>query len=141
MYICQPMCKKWETYGIHALEAVYPLLGEGFVSVQNTGTGERNMVHITHSSGCDVHIPLTADMYGAFGCNLLIGDAGNTVISDGDTFYSFKKQNEVFINYLRSGEHPYPFTQTIELAKMLIGGVLSREENGRRILLKEIGER
>jgi len=38
MYICQTMCKKWETYGIHALEAIYPLLGPGFVSVQNTGS-------------------------------------------------------------------------------------------------------
>lgn len=38
MYICQPMPKFFETYGIHAMEMIYPLLGKGFVSVQNTGT-------------------------------------------------------------------------------------------------------
>ena len=141
MYVCQPMCKKWETYGIHALEEVFPLLGEGFLSIQNTGTYDRNMIHITHKSGCDVHIPLSADMYGAFGCTMLIGSVGNKIISDGDSFYSFKKQMEVFIEYLRSGERPYPFTETIELTKLVIGGTRSREEGGRRMLLSEIKER
>ena len=138
MYVCKPMCKKWETYGIHALEEIFPLLGEGFISIQNTGAYERNMIHMTHASGCDVHIPLSAEMYGAFGCTLLIGSAGNKFICDNDSYYSFKKQNEVFIDYLRTGERPYPFTETIELAKLVIGGIRSREEGGRRVLLSEI---
>jgi hypothetical protein len=141
MYVCQPMCKKWETYGIHALEEVFPLLGEGFLSIQNTGTFERNMIHITHASGCDVHIPLSAGMYGAFGCTLLIGSAGNKIIADGDSYYSFKKQNDIFVRYLRTGERPFPFTETIELIKMVIGGTRSREEGGRKVLLSEIKER
>ena len=141
MYVCKPMCKKWETYGIHALEEVFPLLGEGFLSIQNTGTYDRNMIHITHSSGCDVHIPLSMEMYGAFGCTLLIGSSGNRVVSEADSYYSFKRQMEVFVKYLRSGERPYPFTETIELAKLVIGGTKSREEGGRRVLLSEIKER
>jgi hypothetical protein len=141
MYICQPMCKKWETYGIHALEEVFPLLGEGFQSIQNTGTFERNMIHITHNKDCDVHIPLSAGMYGAFGCTLLIGSVGNKIISDGDSYYSFKKQMDIFVHYLRTGERPFPFTQTIELIKLVIGGTRSREEGGRKVLLSEIKER
>ena len=141
MYVCKPMCKKWETYGIHALEEVFPLLGEGFISIQNTGTYERNMIHMTHASGCDVQIPLTAEMYGAFGCTMLVGSLGNKIITESDTYYSFKKQMAVFIDYLRSGERPYPFTQTIELSKLVIGGTLSREQNGRRVLLSEIRDR
>jgi hypothetical protein len=141
MYICQPMCKKWETYGIHALEGMLPLLGEGFVSIQNTGTCERNMIHITHESGCDVHIPLSAGMYGAFGVVLLIGSAGRQVITDSDSYYAFKKQMDNFVHYLRTGERPNPFTETIELAKLVIGGIKSREEGGRKILLSEIKER
>jgi predicted dehydrogenase len=141
MYVCKPMCKKWETYGIHALEEVFPLLGEGFVSIQNTGSFDRNMIHMIHTSGCDVHIPLSAGMYGAFGCTMLIGSEGNKIITDSDSYYSFKKQNEVFIDYLRTGERPYPFSETIELAKLVIGGIRSREEKGRRVLLLEISER
>jgi hypothetical protein len=141
MYICKPMCKKWETYGIHALEEMFPLLGEGFVSIQNTGTSDRNMIHITHKSLCDVHIPLTGGMYGAFGCTLLIGSAGKQILSDSDSYYSFKKQNDVFVRYLRTGERPFPFSETIELAKLVIGGTRSREEGGRKVLLSEIKER
>ena len=141
MYVCQPMCKKWETYGIHALESIFPLLGEGFVSITNTGSAERNMLHIKHGTGCDVHIGLSAGMYGAFGVTLLIGSAGNAVVRDGDSYYAFKKQMDLFVRYLRTGEAPFPFTQTIELMKLVIGGIVSREEGGREVLLSEIKER
>jgi hypothetical protein len=141
MYICQPMCKKWETYGIHALESVFPLLGEGFYSVRNTGDADRNMVHIKHSSGCDVHIPLSLGMYGSFGITLLVGSIGNKIITDSDSYYSFKKQMDNFVHYLRIGEEPFPFTETKELMKMVIGGVMSREQGGREVLLSEIKER
>jgi hypothetical protein len=140
MFICKPMCKKWETYGIHALEGVFPLLGEGFLSIQNTGTYERNMVHITHKTGCDVHIPLSDEMYGAFGITLLIGSSGNKIITDNDSYYSFKKQMDKFVHYLRTGQEPFPFTETIELMKLVIGGIISREQGGRKVLLSEIKE-
>ena len=37
-YINSSMSKKWETYGIHAVEQIFELVGPGFESVQNTGT-------------------------------------------------------------------------------------------------------
>jgi hypothetical protein len=40
-FIAMPMAKKWETYGIHALEAVFSITGPGYVSVRNTGTAAR----------------------------------------------------------------------------------------------------
>jgi hypothetical protein len=138
MYICQPMCKKWETYGIHALEAVYPLLGPGFISIWNTGTFERNIVHITHESGCDINIPLCAGMYGAFGNTLLVGSESSIAIKTQDTYYSFKKLLDKFVHWLRTGEEPQPFSHTVELMKMLIGGIRSREEGNRKVLLEEI---
>ena len=141
MYICQPMCKKWETYGIHALESIHPFLGHGFVSIQNTGSCERNMIHITHESGCDVHIPLSAGMYGAFGKTLLIGSVSSVVIEDGDSYYAFKKQMDLFVRYLRTGVEPVAFEDTVELMKLVIGGIQSREQGGRKILLSEIRER
>lgn len=141
MYINMPMCKKWETYGIHALEGMFPFLGEGFESIQNTGSYERNMLHITHRSSCDVHIPLSKDMYGAFNVTLLIGSADKAVLGDQDSYYAFKKQLDVFVSYLRSGVEPFPFAETIELIKMVIGGTMSREQGGRRVYLHEIKER
>ena len=59
--------KSWERYGIHALEAVYPLLEPGgWISVANTGTEQANIVHARHASGVDVVLAAVADMYGAF---------------------------------------------------------------------------
>ena len=141
MYICQPMCKKWETYGIHALENIFPLLGLGFESIQNTGTLERNMLHIVHREGCDIHIPLSAGMYGAFKYCLLVGSVESKAVSTSDSYYSFKKQLDLFVRYLRTGQEPFPFEETVELMKLVIGGIRSREEGGRVVRLDEIRER
>ena len=134
-YICSPMAKYYETYGIHALERVYPLLGPGFVSVRNTGTKEKAVVHIKHESGCDVHI-VQGNLVGAG--LMVLGTAGGTVIRSGDSYYSFKKQLDVFVHWLRTGEEPFPFAETVELMKLVIGGLRSRDEGGREVFLSEI---
>jgi len=125
--------KSWECYGIHALEAIYPILGPGFLSVRNTGTAERNVVHLKHRSGVDAVVIASADMYGGFGCLQLCGTAGNVQLAFGDTFFAFKAQLAAFIEFLRTGIRPFPFEDTVELMKLLIAGTRSREEGGREI--------
>jgi hypothetical protein len=68
--------KSWETYGIHALEAIYPILGPGFLTAQNTGTKERNVVHLTHECGADIVVVASADMFGGFGCQKVAKNSG-----------------------------------------------------------------
>ena len=135
-YICSPMSKKFETYGIHALEAMYPLLGKGFTSIQSLGTYERSMMHVEHESGCTVIITQDRDLVGTG--MIVMGNGGAEVISDGDSYYSFKKQLDMFVRWLRTGEEPFPFEETVELMKLLIAGLRSREEGGRRVRLDEI---
>jgi hypothetical protein len=132
------MCKKWETYGIHSLEAIYPMLGPGFISIQNTGTYEKNMVHITHKSGCDIHIPLIDKMYNAFGTSLIMGTKSSIYIKAQDSYYPFKKQLDRFVHWLRTGNEPQSFSETVELIKLVIGGMQSREMGGVKIFLKDI---
>ena len=136
MYICSPMAKKYENYGIHALEAMYPLLGQGFVSVRNTGTYERTVVHIKHESGCNVNIIQGIGMAGAG--MTVIGSAGSRYLQVGDSYYAFKKQLDLFVHWLRTGEEPFPFEESVELMKLVIGGLRSREEGGREVFLSEI---
>ena len=45
---------------------------------------------------------------------------------------------EKFAHYLRTGEPPFPFEQTVELIKLIIAGIRSREEGGRTVMLSEI---
>jgi hypothetical protein len=140
-YVSITTAKYWETYGIHALEAIYPILGPGFLTVQNTGTHDRNIVHLTHERGVDIVVAAISDMLGSFGQLQLCGTAGSRALATGDTFYSFRAQLVAFIDYLRTGNHPFPFTETVELMKLVIGGILSREEGGRVIRLNEIDPR
>jgi hypothetical protein len=127
--------KSWERYGIHALEAIYPILGPGFVSVRNTGTVERNVVHLRHRSGADAVVVASADMYGAFGCLQLGGTAGQVQVAFKDTFHAFKTQLEAFIAYLRTGSRPFPFSETVELMNMVVAGIESREHDGAEVRL------
>ena len=136
MYICSPMAKKWEEYGIHAVEAMYPLLGKGFVSAQNTGTKEQSQVHLIHESGCRVDIPQGVGMVGAG--ILMIGTRGNNYVQCKDSYYAFKKQLDLFVNWLRTGEEPVKFEDTVEMMKIIVAGLRSREEGGRIVRLDEI---
>ena len=137
--ITMTTAKSWERYGIHALEGVYPFLEpDGWLSVANTGTEQANVVHCRHESGVDVILAAIADMYGAFGCLNLYGTKGNLSAQFNDTFYAFKTQLVEFINYLRTGDLPFEFSQTVELMKIIIAGIRSREESGRVVRLKEI---
>ncbi len=128
------MPKKWETYGIHALEAVYPILGPGFESVVNTGSARRNIVHLKHRSGVDVVLTGIYDLGGGAGM-LLGGTAGCIRIGGGigDSYTSFRNQLVAFVNFLRTGERPFPWEETVELMKLLIAGIESREQGGREI--------
>jgi predicted dehydrogenase len=130
--------KSWERYGIHALEAVYPILGPGFISCRNTGDRDRNIVHFKHRSGADVIVVATSDMYGAFGALQLCGTAGAVQTRFQDTLYAFKTQLEGFVSYLRTGVPPFPFAETVELMRMVVAGIRSREEGGREVSLEEI---
>jgi len=130
--------KSWEKYGIHALEAIYPIFGPGFISARNTGSAGRNVVHLKHRSGADAVAVATGDMFGAFGCLQLCGTAGHAQVAFGDTFYAFKTQLEAFIDYLRTGIRPFPFTETVELMQLVIAGIRSREEGGREVRVEEV---
>jgi len=70
-----------------------------------------------------------------------VGSAESKAVSTSDSYYSFKKQLDLFVRYLRTGQEPFPFEETIELMKLVIGGIRSREEGGRVVRLDEIRER
>ena len=132
--------KSWERYGIHALEGIYPILGPGFISARNTGSAKRNIVHLKHRRGVDVIVVAADDMYGSFGVLQLCGTAGHATAPFSDSFFSFKAQLVAFVDYLKRGVRPFPFEETVELMKLVIAGIRSREEGGREVALDEIRE-
>ena len=135
-YVNMTMPKSWERYGIHAMEAVYPITGSGYLSVQNTGGINNNILHLTHEKGIDVTIGNVYDM--AASDLKLVGTKGSHSIPFTDSYYSFHKQLDAFVEYLETGIRPYPFEETVELMTIIIAGIRSREEGGRRVMLEEI---
>jgi len=136
-YINMTMAKTWERYGIHALEPVFRITGPGYVSVQNTGTGpDNNIVHLVHERGIDVNL---VNIYDMAGTNLKIaGTKGSVSVPSADSYFSFKTQLEKFISFAKGGEPEYPFSETIELMEIIIAGIRSRNEGGRKVMLEEI---
>ncbi len=131
--------KSWERYGIHALEAVYPLLpAGGWLWASNAGDENSNIVHIRHACGAEVVIAAINDLYSGF-CNVSVFGTKTALHAKfEDTFYAFKTQLVAFVDYLRTGQLPVPFEQTVELMKIIIAGIQSRREQGRRVHLSEI---
>lgn len=129
--------KSWERYGIHALEGFYPLLQPGgWQWVANTGAEDANIVHARHADGVDCVIAAVNDMYGAFCCLNVYGTKGRLSAAHRDTFHAFKTQLEAFVRYLRTGESPVPFTETVELIRIIIAGIESRANGGKRMELE-----
>ena len=133
-FITMTMPKKWETYGIHALEALCAVTGCGYISIRNTGDDKRNICHLKHKKGFDAVIANSSDML----YNPVISLTGtkgafNIVIKD--SYTSFRNQMLAFVDYLRSGTPPMPFSETEELMKLVAGGIESRLRKGAEIFI------
>ncbi|MEO7299275.1 MAG: Gfo/Idh/MocA family oxidoreductase [Verrucomicrobiota bacterium] len=133
-------CKTWERYGIHALEAVYPQTGPGFLSVQTIHQNGSDIVHLTHRSGIQITIAAIHDAAGSFGNVHIYGVKGQLALTLRDTYTAFREQLVAFVEMLKTGFAPFPFEQTVELMAVIIAGIRSREQNGRIVMLKEIYE-
>lgn len=131
-------CKTWERYGIHALEAVAPLLGPGFLTVQTQGGTNGDVVQLAHRSGVRVTLGALHDAYGSFGAVHLHGTKGDMPLKLADTYRAFRGQLVSFIDFLRGGERPLPFEETVELMAVIIAGIRSRENNGAPVPIAEI---
>lgn len=131
-------CKTWERYGIHALEAVEPLLGPGFLTVQAQSDSGGDVMHLTHRSGVRITIGAIHDAYGSFGAVHLHGTKGDLPLKLTDTYHAFRGQLVAFIDMLRTGTRPLPFEETVELMAVIIAGIRSRAQKGAPIAVSDI---
>lgn len=133
-FITMNMPKLWETYGIHALEALMAVTGPGYTSIRNSGGTRRNICHLKHKKGFDAVIANCYDMSYAPVISLS-GTKGCLNITIKDSYNSFRNQLVSFIDYLRTGVPPMDFSETEELMKLVAGGITSAQRNGEEIFL------
>lgn len=131
-------CKSWERYGIHALEGVYPLLGQGFISAGVESQPGSDVVHLHHRNGVQTTIAAIEDAYGSFGAVHVYGTTGQQALTLTDTYTMFRQQLLAFIEFVRTGTPPFPFDETVELMLIIIAGIRSREQGGVEITLADL---
>lgn len=139
-WVTSTTCKTWERYGIHALEAIYPLFGPGFLDVRISSTQGNHVATLRHCSGAQVTLAILGEASGSFGAVHLYGAKGHQAYALSDTYAAFRAQLVAFINFLRHGITPVPFTETREMMIALIAGLRSRERGGSPVLLSSIEE-
>ncbi len=129
------MSKYWENYGVHAMEGLYMLMGPGITSVVNLGDRRINVVYVEWGDGRKAVIE---NVYNSkvTGYDIITAD-GTHKIQDKNTFHMFKRQMEVFVKFMEDGEYPYPYQETVEITKVIVAGIKSREEK-RKVKLSEI---
>ena len=74
---------------------------------------------------------------GGMGLLQLAGTRGAVQLRSLDSFYSFKAQLADFIGYLHTGVRPYPFSETVELTRLILAGLRSRDDGGRVVQMDE----
>ena len=134
-YVFASMPKTWERYGIHSMEGIFPMTGPGYQTVQNTGSAGRDIVHLTHKDGFDAIVTAIYDCSSGI---YLAGTDGVIHPGPGATFEAFKTQLVKYVNYLRTGERPFPLSETVELMKIIAAGIMSREQDGKKIYLDDL---
>ncbi len=137
-YATTTTMKSWERYGIHALSAIYPITGPGFLEARHSGEPGRTIAYFRHERGVEVVVAAIDDMYGGFGKLLLCGTRGSAFAAFSDTYFAFRSQLLAFAQFLRTGVCPVPFAETEELMRMLIATLVSRERGGAPVRLADI---
>ncbi len=130
--------KTWERYAIHALEGIWPVLGPGFLTVRTESRSGSDIAYITHQSGVQVNLAVIYDAVGSYGALHVFGTKGNLAVSCWDTYTAFRNQLCAFVEMLRTGERPYPLSETIELMAVIIAGLRSREREGQVVKVDEV---
>ncbi len=128
--------KLWRTYAIHKVEGVYAIMRGGIESVQNVGSEGREIVVIKYPDGRSAVVETFKDI--KQGGTIFFGEKEAVPVSDPDAFFQFKSMLEHFIGMLDSGEAPFDWRETVEMAKVIIGGHISLKEGGRAVKLEEI---
>jgi len=118
--------KSWEKYGVHCIEGLCQLMGYGIEEVYNLGDEKVNIVYIKYNDKrqaiVNVIYPAQISRYD------IIGEKATKTILISDSFYMFKRQLQTFVDFVRTGKFPYPPEETIEITKVIIAGIRSREK-------------
>ncbi len=135
-------CNSWERYGIHALEALHPLIRDGVegIRIERGEDPQADIAYIRTSEGIHITIPVCSDAYGSFGSVQVCGTKASKSIQLVDTYSAFRSQLLAVVTALRTKTAPCPFSETVDMMAIIIAGIRSREEGSRFVWIDEINK-
>ena len=124
-------------YGIHALSMVYAVIGSGVRSVQHVGTAGRHVLRLRYASDFETLLIVTEQNQFPMGYQLqLFGERGSRSVSpDLTDLYAYLLQ--AFLDYLRTGQEPFPLADEVELIAVLEAGEQSLA-TGKEIMVHDL---
>jgi len=129
--------KYWRTYGMHIIEGVYAVMGPGVESVRNIGRDGAEVVHLQYADGRQAVLQTGKEISFALHFSFY-GDKDSLLVTEGNTYNSFRDMLCDFVGMLKSGQAPIDWRNTVEMAKVLVAGEWSLRQGGREVCLSEI---
>lgn len=127
-WVTATMGKTWEKYGIHSLEPLGVILGRGFEEVRLDKNGPTSIITIRHRSGATATIAMLPEAMGSFGVIHGYGKDGHDCVKCANTYHAFRTQLLTVIDWLRTGQDPFSFDETVEYMAVIIAGIKSRQD-------------
>ncbi len=127
----------WERYGIHLLEPVYRSLGPGFKSIRCHTSSHGEYFHLEHTCGTDVTLAINPSVKKAGLQFHAYGQDEHLNIRLQDNYQAFRRQLLAVVNWFKTGEDPYPFSETVQMMEILLAGITSRKQGGALITLNK----
>lgn len=129
--------KYWRTYGIHVVEGIYAVMGSGVETVQNVGCDGEEIVHLQYKDGRHAVAQTFKDMHPAIHYGFY-GDKDFRVVTETSSYWSFKNMLVAYVEMLKTGKAPFDWQETVETIKVIVAGIISLKEGGRKVSLDEI---
>lgn len=121
--------KYWRTYGIHILEGIRAVMGGGFKSVRDVGTGNKVQAQLLWHDGRTAQLEVMTGMSSPIAFNFYGADKWVRVDSF-DTFSMFKAQLADFIGFVQTGVQPFPPEETLEMVSVIVAAQASKAQGG-----------
>lgn len=136
----------WVRYAPHLLDALFAVCGRAVESVQSTGTDKRDTVCITFSNGLQAVLQVFEGMALPMGLSFYFEAPQQplTVPYTDDSlesyFLSIVNMMKEFTEMADGGARPVPLQETLLLNRIVLAGIISREQGGVRIRMAEFME-
>lgn len=129
---------RWETYGIHGVESLIHFLGTRARKVATLGAQDRSITAIEYADGGVGTVTCAEGGYPGLWLEI-DGSASNAQVAWKDSFTSFRDTLRAFWRYVTSGEESFPFSETVDLMRIIARGLESREAGGACLAIEAVG--